>query len=236
MPIGPERYADLIISFSTHSLSNTLFTGDHYRSITNFILPATPRFLLDDSITDAQDGFESFVVLHTFSNRVGAKRTRVQHWKTCDAMKAQWPAIKGSRILFFRGYPSTTWLSQIGSYLNLDYEFLYQHLANPAHESIAEFYCLPPLSLVNTDTIQLTFTNLGYWDNHKSGIDLATARKTMEKEMKMFLRDFNTGTGLRTCDSIVRSFHLHDLKHFSVEQRVTISLIQREGLWTCELY
>lgn len=234
MASGPERYADLIVSFSTHSLSNTVFTGDHYRSITGFILPATPRILLDGSITDFQNGPESFVVLHTFSDRVGAKRTQVQSWKTCDDMKAQWPQIKGNRILFFRGYPSTAWLSQIGSYLDLDYELLYQHLANPAHESIAECYCLPPLSLVNTGTIQLTFTNLGCWDNHRSGIDLSSARKAMEKEMKMFLRDLNTGTGLRTCDSIVRSFHLHDLKHFSIEQRVTISLIQREGLWTCE--
>lgn len=35
-------------------------------------------------------------------------------------------------------------------------------------------------------------------------------------------------------DSIVREVHLYDLKHFSIEQTLSIKLIQSEGYWNCE--
>ena len=150
-------------------------------------------------------------------------------------LSKQWDALHGNRILFLRGYPSSKWLCRLGAKLNLDYDFLYQHFANSSQLSVAESHSLPPLSLIDTDTIQLTFTSIGSWDNYKSGINITTARKDFRREMKDFIKNLNSGQGISLGDSIVRNFHLHDLHHFSVEQIVSIKLLENEKFWACEL-
>ncbi|KAF2758786.1 hypothetical protein EJ05DRAFT_538090 [Pseudovirgaria hyperparasitica] len=136
------------------------------------------------------------------------------------------------RILFLRGYPSSEWLSYLGARLNLDYEYLFQHFAHSSHLESGDLLCLPPLSLIATNTIQLYFTTLGVWDNHQSEIGVTEARSKLALSFKSYMDDMIHGKGTKLCDSIVRSFHVHDLKHFSMDQQITIKLLRVEKSWT----
>lgn len=139
---------------------------------------------------------------------------------------------KGNRLVFLRGYPDARWLLRVGASLKLDYEFLYQHLANEAQINLSDMFCVPPLSLLNTGTIQLTFTSVGMWDNHSSGASLDSLRVLFNKDMKDYTNDVNRNRGISPGDSIVRSFSIYDLKHFAVEQKVTITFLQSQDYWT----
>lgn len=175
----------------------------------------------------------SFVTIHEFDRRQKKKR-QPKEYKLFNDLNEQWNEFRDNRVVFLRGYPSKEWLCQLGAKLNIDYEYLYQHMSTTSQMGVGENFCLPPLSLISSETIQLTFTSIGEWDNHGSRIDLETARVQLSREMKSFTEDLNTGRGVSVCDSIVRNFYLHDLKHYSIEQMITIKLLQFDGFWTCE--
>lgn len=226
-----QIYASIVFSFSFRPSGQTLFSGDHYQALSQFLVPGVTKPLQSDS----EDNHKStFVIVHEHKNN--GRRKHIHEFVSFDAFDSHWSGIQGNRILFLRGYPSAEWLCRLGGYLNLDYEFLHQHFSNSHQLCVSESYCLPPLSLVSTGTIQLTFTTIGLWDNHRSGIDLTTARAVFCREMKAFVKDLNSGQGFQTCHSIVRKFHLHDLKHFSIEQTVTIKLLQGSEHWTRKSY
>lgn len=78
----------------------------------------------------------------------------------------------------------------------------------------------------------MTFTSIGSWDNHVSGMDLTSSRSEFVEEFIAYSKDLNRNQEVRLGDSIVRSFYLYDLKHFSVEQILTIRLLQNDRYWT----
>ena len=231
MAIAHELYANVIFSFASRS-SETLYSGEHYRALAKFLVTDVGQPSLSYNAVNVQDGdAPEFVVAHVLRTGNGVKK-QIFLWKSYDDFANSWDTLEGNRLVFLRGYPSAEWLSRLGRKLSIDYEFLYQHFSNPTQLSVGEAHCLPPLSLLGTDSIQLTFTSIGSWDNHASGVDLATARTSFNEEMKAFTADLNRGLGPKTCDSIVRSFFLHDLKHFSIEQMLSIRLLVYEGNWT----
>lgn len=182
---------------------------------------------------DSQPRESNFAVLHDLvAVGVSNERRQVKTLTHLDEIEESLRKNKGNQVLFLRGYPEAEWLSHIGSCLSLDYEFMFQHVANETQLNLGDMFCLPPISVIETGTIQLTFTSMGMWDNHKSSTSLDAARIMLAKEMKAFTDDMNTGHGMKPCHSIVRSFFVHDLKHFSVEQKLTIKLLQFQNHWT----
>lgn len=173
----------------------------------------------------------SFATIHSLPCRKRGVLKSICQLNGAEELDDHWRQRTGNEIIFLQGYPSPEWISRLGDKLNVDYEFLYQHFANSSQLYVGENYCLPPLSIVGTDTIQITFTSIGSWDNHQSRIDLSTARRELDHEMRKYLEDLNKGKGIQPCDSVVRSFYLHDLKHFSIRQQVSITLIQEENSW-----
>lgn len=233
-----EKYADILFTFSRRQSAQTLFSGENYQVLSDFLGTSSDQAWLDDSLSNGSipdDDSSSFVVLHDLKIS-RSQRQRIHDCTSFSKFQDTWDELQGNRVLFLRGYPSREWLCRLGAKLDLDYEFLNRHFSNPDHRNLAENYCYPPLPLTCSNTIQLTITSVGVWDNYQSGIGLADARKSFEKEMKAYTMDMNRGRGLKTCDSVVRDFYLHDLKHFSIEQTLTINLIPRDGFWTSKLY
>lgn len=230
-----EVYAHRIFSFSLRRANETLFSGEYYEALAQFLIPSISRpSVISDAATE-DGGVCNFAVLHSVGiESTGNQGRRVHSLKSFVELDELWKKAQGNRLLFLRGYPSSGWLCRLGVKLDLDYEFLFQHFSNSSQLSLTESYSLPPLSLINTRTIQLTFTSIGSWDNYLSGIDLETVRAEMNKEMKEYTEELNRGQGLSLSDSIVRSFHVFDLKHFSIDQLVSIKLVENDRHWTRE--
>ncbi|KAH8598245.1 hypothetical protein B0O99DRAFT_684289 [Bisporella sp. PMI_857] len=228
-----EIYAHRIFSFSSRTPSERLYSGTHYRALSEFLIPNLGQSPHQGGTLTRANDLPSFVTIHTLNNGSnGSKRRDIYQCRSFDILSEKLDRLHGNRVVFLRGYPSSEWLCRLGAKLNLDYEFLYQHFANSSQLSVAESHSLPPLSLISTDTIQLTFTSIGSWDNHNSGINITTARREFRREMKEFVENLNSGQVTALCDSIVRSFYLHDLNYFSIEQMMSLKLLEHETFWT----
>jgi len=209
--------------------SQTLFSGEHYQALSDF-LGAGCDNLSDE---DRDDDGANFVVTHDLSIAPG-HTGRVRDFSSFAKFKESWEGVNGNRVLFLRGYPSRNWLCNLGAKLDLDFTFLNTHFSNPSQFNAAENLWYPAQPLTGSKTIQLTITSVGTWDNYRSAISLEEARRSFQKEMKAYILNVNKGHGLRTCDSVVRDFYLHDLNHFSFDQTVTLHLMQRDSAWTGE--
>ncbi|KAI1448212.1 hypothetical protein F5Y02DRAFT_414944 [Annulohypoxylon stygium] len=225
-----ETYALKLDTFAFHTHGNSLYTGEHYRVLSRFLIP--PTYPQGNGTANTNDDDFAFTVVHNFSHHKSSRRRETHEWKSYDAIEEQWKDIKDNCIVFLRGYPSQEWLCRLGVQLDIDYEFFYQHFSNPSQLILGENYCLPPLSLISTGTFQMTFTSIGSWDNHVSGMDLTSSRSEFVEEFIAYSKDLNRNQEVRLGDSIVRSFYLYDLKHFSVEQILTIRLLQNDRYWT----
>jgi len=232
--IADEKYADVLFAFSRRKSAQVLFSGESYKALSDFLGTSSDKDWLNDSTSTTDgilEGSAAFVVLHDL-NAAHSHRHRVHSISSFNTLLDVWQELRGNRVLFLRGYPSRQWLCRLGAKLDLDYDFLNTHFSNESQFNVAENYCYPLMPTFGSNTIRLTFTSLGVWDNYHSGIQLAEARKALHKEMKAYKIDLNKGEGLKTGHSIVRDFHLHDLRHFSIEQMLTISLMPHDGHWT----
>ncbi|KAM0237415.1 hypothetical protein ACHAP5_009045 [Fusarium lateritium] len=226
--VHPPAMMSTLSTFAFRKDGRSLFSGVHYEALSGLFERSnhSTRPQPDDQPTEF-----NFAVLHELPAVPGAKR-QIQALNLLGEIEDSLRKPQGNKILFLRGYPLTEWLSRIGSCLGLDYEFFFQHLANAAQLNLGDMFCLPPISVIRTGTIQLTFTSIGTWDNHKSSTSLEAARTALAKDMKTFTDDMNKGREIKPCDSMVRMFAAYDLKHFAIEQQVSIKLVQSQGHWT----
>ncbi|XEV01502.1 hypothetical protein FSHL1_006789 [Fusarium sambucinum] len=228
-----DAYKSTLSTFVPHQEGRSLFSGLHYEALSKlFDQPSTSTI----SRPVSQPSKADFAVLHELPAVSGARR-QVHTLTALDEIEETLRKSKVNKILFLRGYPATEWLSRIASCLGLDYEFLFQHMANGTQLNLSEMFCLPPIFVIGTGTIQLTFTSIGMWDNHKSRSSLEKARTDLAKEMKSFTDDVNMGgSRIAPCSTMVRSFSVHDLKHFSIEQQLTIKLLRFQNHWTIVMW
>jgi hypothetical protein len=226
-----EAYKSTLSTFAFRKDGRSLFSGLHYEALSGLFERSSHSI---GPQPDRPPTEFDFAVLHELPAVPGGKR-QIRSLNLIDDVEESLRKAQGNKILFLRGYPATEWLSRIGSCLGLDYEFFFQHLANAAQVNLGDMFCLPPISVIRTGTIQLTFTSIGTWDNHRSSTSLDAALTVLEKDMKTYTKNMNTGSVMKPCDSIVRTFAVYDLKHFAIEQQVTIKLVQSQGHWTSTL-
>lgn len=142
-----------------------------------------------------------------------------------------------SRVVFLQGFASPQWLNEIGSSLNVDPEFFYRHMvvpisslpnaARPGYNFSAPF---PSTS----DIVQFRICNTGAWDTSRSQFSVKELRDECAKSMGQHIEDFVKCRNLAVGDSIVRRFTIHDLENFTLEQRISMELIQSHQGWTSE--
>lgn len=174
-------------------------------------------------------------MLHTISKRSDLRD--VQQLRCVeDLLAKQASRVDENQVLFMKGHPDLEWLCEIGAMYDVDPDFFVQHFANAGQFGWAQNYSLPLLASPGTNTMCLTVSNLGFWDTHKSYASLNAVRQHCDREIEQYWSDWNRNRGIRPCDSLVRSFQLHDKQNFFLEQKISISLQKSaQGAWTCEL-
>ncbi|KAG9777941.1 hypothetical protein KCU88_g4375, partial [Aureobasidium melanogenum] len=149
--------------------------------------------------------------------------------------------IQGSRapgqLLFIAGYPSSELINRLSQEHNINPEFWRRHLESILAASAPTFedFKLPSATC---GVFQLRFWTIcsrpdGIGDEMAS---LESIRKDAETRMKEYKKCLTEGGELRSGDSIVRGYEVHDRKYFSIEQVVTIFLPEKrdDGRWTGE--
>lgn len=139
------------------------------------------------------------------------------------------------RMVFLRGFSSAQWLNCLGAQLDVDPEFLYRHLDGATGVTTATRSLAVPFSAPfpwSRDLMQLRVCNIGSWDPTETNLSLASLRQDCQSSFERHLEDFTHLKYFNTGDSTVRQFILHDVKNFSIEQRITIEVIHHTQPWS----
>jgi hypothetical protein len=150
------------------------------------------------------------------------------------------------RILFLRGLPSPKWVAQLGGRLQLDPQIWKTHLSylKPRHTSGRQTSS-HSAEIAARSSISIPIASIG------KRVDMhAGTKQTMEKERAAAAERmgsyfdtlssdnvFNSDSGWRVGDSVVRDFRLLDEEWFTISQMCTIHLsldIAQPRSWTCK--
>src|SRR3569833_514681 len=132
-------------------------------------------------------------------------------------------------LVFLRGYPSQTWLGEIGYLYRVSPDYWMQHLGflSPSADIFSHEHPLP--STRSHSIIQLRLGSIGARGRFRSpGYDRIEELRRQDAEgMIRYADQLAEGSGWKPGNSIVRQYVLHDREHFSIEQYVTIVLCLR---------
>ena len=138
-------------------------------------------------------------------------------------------------LLLLRGYPSPPWLASLGSHYCIEDEVWRQHL-DFLEPSSSDTFSHPALPSASCSILRLRVTTigsrgrLGHTDDR---VLVRQLRADAKRAMLQYRDSLRVGSGWRTGDSIVRDYTIHDMNHFSIDQRITICLIQVDRLRNC---
>lgn len=143
-----------------------------------------------------------------------------------------------SILLFLSGKGSPAWLSTVGWKCGVDPEFWLRHLGIHLEPNDNRFFTQPALPSSSQNIVRLKIPTIGYREHDEvySQKKLDNLRKVTQEEMQNYNMAFRQGIQTDTGISIVRSFAMHDLNHFSLEQEISLCVNEFGGGWIGEYY
>ncbi|KPM45190.1 hypothetical protein AK830_g1365 [Neonectria ditissima] len=214
----------------TSSGERPLFSGSHFFALVQLLSLPSIQQPVDYSSPDERSERRSLATAHILSTPDWS-HSNIKFLKTPSEMNLLLDENSSNGVLFLRGYPSAEWLSHLGRRFDLEYDFLYGHFAQSFQLHVGDDFCFPPLSVHGSDMIQLVFTSIGTAENYNSSASLTEVRRSVNLEMRNYVAEFSKGN-LTMGDSVIRDFHLHDLNHFSIEQKISLQLVKGAKVWT----
>ena len=233
--VKPHEYAQKVRDHSQTSISNSLYSGQRYESLAQFLWEpyqfASGRISLNRSKSEQAEGFATFCEFNDDIPPILAP--------------LKWPLSQGQNgntpprncLLFLRGYPSATWLNELGARYKIDPEFFHRHLSflsNDQHNFRPTPFVLPSSQ---STIFQLTVTSIGVQESRRH-TSTHLDRIDLTKKMEAYLHSLKIGQGWRCRESVVRSFNTHSEKEFSIEQAVTVYVASTDketerwlGIW-----
>ncbi|KAK8099619.1 uncharacterized protein PG998_012860 [Apiospora kogelbergensis] len=218
--LDPNKYRKLITKHSTITISTSIFSGHEYEALADFLNET------GSNPVRRHNDIENEAIAYTW---LGEKEATPKY---IGRELPQFPSSSGT-LVFLRGYQTPRRILEIGSAYRLDPEFFQRHL-DFLHRSRR-----PKQSLVSRipssqkAILRLSITTVGRLDRSLFK-DINKARTEASRRMEAYLRSLkayqhNSG------DSIVRTFAMHDLKEFSIEQMATIIICKKpkDNAWLC---
>lgn len=127
-----------------------------------------------------------------------------------------------SHVLFMAGYPTSEWLTTIGSLIQVDPQHYERHLSFLYRQS---YYTSPSLPSTEQNIIFLRFITLGRrYSKGNTQEHIDRLRKHGASEMEQYQHYLKLNREVKPGDSIVRRYSVLDDEHFSIEQDISVSL------------
>jgi hypothetical protein len=222
-----EEYANAVKTHARQTASDSLYPGQNYENLSQYLLqPYLERGYRDQlpaRASKSQD--ECFATLYDLGAKQAEPIQSFQHVEDFDQV-AHLGDSESSHLLFLRGNPTPEWLNTIGYKCNVDPEFFLRHLDFRATAGKPDYFSLPSLPSSASNILRLHWTTIGsrrvYGRDKHDQEEIEFLRQDSAKTMARYLHEICVGHHMKTCDSIVRRFAVHDEIHFSLEQDVSI--------------
>ncbi|OCL09817.1 hypothetical protein AOQ84DRAFT_387904 [Glonium stellatum] len=212
--LDPSSYAELILWHAKTNASNSLYQGQDWRDLVDWLNRAS----IPCTVSLSKPGFAWIYVLPHNPPRQTVRGSELS-LPLCDTL--QLSPSDGNVLIFLRGYPSPEWLKEIGARFNIDPEAFYRHLTF-FHQRVALMRQAPfKLPSSQRSIFQLNLTTVGQYASAR-GDSLSKIRAYAAREMERYKVGMRNPTCWGLGNSIVRSFDVHNESVFSLEQLVTI--------------
>ncbi|TQB74716.1 hypothetical protein MPDQ_004367 [Monascus purpureus] len=224
--LSPSAYISAMKFHASQTLRTSTHPGSHLKGVANYLGKEEPqksacptgtlytiRLPADSSTTEKY--------LKHFNDP-----SELEQLLSIEEDGREKPA-KQSHILFLAGYPSPKLLATIGSMIQVDPEHYRRHLD---FLSLSELFPYPTLPSASDNIITLPFVTIGHSStNTRLQGCIDKLRQDSDRKMKDYLHDLCLARTVRTGDSIVRRYLVHNAEYFSIEQRMSISLNSYEN-------
>ncbi|MCJ1248406.1 hypothetical protein MMC30_005623 [Trapelia coarctata] len=224
-----DVFEEKIVSHSSQSSRSSLYPGQSYIGLANYLRQRLPSSASEDWRNPAllprpkPPKAESFAVLHDFGRNSN-------HIKSFDADEGlhdfdEYPIpAEGGLLLFMRGYPSPEWLKLIGVKYEVDPEFYQRHLQFQTLASgIRDHFATPSLPSTRTHIFDLCFSSIVSRDTEGPSYgpeDLRELRQQSADATTKYHRDLKYLASVG--DSVVRRHSILSKQLCVVEQTVSV--------------
>ncbi|CAG7964269.1 unnamed protein product [Penicillium salamii] len=241
LKVTPEDYTRAIISLSRRLSGTSIFPGNNYIDIREWMLQdrrlLNPARLEDDKILFASNSEQPHDLVVVYSSR--ERKWDVEHYRQeqHEAFYASNSAPVGGsgQIVFIRGFISPSWVSAIGSKYNVDPEFFRRHMDYLSASVERHSYGFPSLASSSNNIFRLCISTLLHRDNF-GGQDLRSQRSNQSAELSAYKIQQLGSTKVSCGDSVVRE-HSTVCSSFSViEQWISLCITKTNGSWAGKRY
>jgi hypothetical protein len=243
--VTPKEYREAISFHAKQTARNNPYPGQNFEDLDIFLQrpnnhrPIPSNTLCSPStvatLYTLQDAAKTPILT---ANSAGIYRG-INHLDTpsqlSQLLRSTGSGQSNSYVLFLAGYPTQDWLTTIGSLFKVDPEHYQRHLIFLSRQP---YFTIPSLPSAAENIITLRFITIGR--RHSSEISqhhIDRLRDDGAREMDFYQHDLKLGRGenIKSGDSIVRRYLVHDAAYFTIEQEISISLNYFEKQWVGKL-
>ncbi|KAL7926930.1 hypothetical protein ACQKWADRAFT_93152 [Trichoderma austrokoningii] len=232
----PEDYTRAIISLSRRYSSTSVFPGNNFVGIAEWMLQS--RILLqstspkEDAALYASKSNDHHDLVIVYNS--GEKKWDVQQYsqREFEAFSAVTSASAGStaQVVFIRGFISPAWVSAIGSKYGIDPEFFRRHMDFLSASIERHAYSTPSLPSSSTNLFRLCVNTLLHRDVF-GGQDLQLQRSNQATELAAYKIQQLGSTRVSCGDSLVREYSTVCSIFSVVEQWISLCITRTESGW-----
>ncbi|TVY55718.1 hypothetical protein LCER1_G002772 [Lachnellula cervina] len=234
--LTPENYTRAIISLSRRYSSTSVFPGNNYVDIGEWLLQ--DRRLLnstkseEDATLFASKSEQPHDLVVVYDS--GERKWDVQNYsqEQHEAFSAATSVSAGSsgQMVFIRGFISPSWVSAIGSKYNIDPEFFRRHMDFLSASIDRHAYSFPSLASSSNNIFRLCVNTLLHRDDF-GGQDLQSQRS--DQSIKLGIYKIQQLGSSRVCcgDSLVREYSTVCSCFSVIEQWISICITKTDKGW-----
>lgn len=224
-----RQYAERVLRETSRTSTDPLYSGQHLEDVSEYLRQPTRS-------TDYEPGpGRPFVHLYNLDHLHSGpqKYSRPGDFESeCERQRGeQWHK---AGLLFLTGHATPAWLNAVGGEFDISPLHLRRHL-NFRPSLKLNTYAFPTLPSASSNVLTLTIPTIGHIEPQRAEVksaELQAIRRLCDsrvQEQSRVLEFQNTATA---GEPVIRRLYLHDMNTFTIEQDITISLVESEGRWT----
>ncbi|TVY21055.1 hypothetical protein LARI1_G001254 [Lachnellula arida] len=233
---GPENYTRAIISLSRRYSSTSVFPGNNYvdlgewllqdRSLLNSAKPEEDATLFASKSEQPHD----LVVVYDSGERKWDVQNYSQEQHEAFSAATSVSAGGSGQMVFIRGFISPSWVSAIGSKYNIDPEFFRRHMDFLSASIDRHAYSFPSLASSSNNIFRLCVNTLLHRDDF-GGQDLRSQRSDQSTKLGIYKIQQLGSTRVCCGDSLVREYSTVCSCFSVIEQWISICITKTDKGW-----
>jgi len=237
--VTTENYARAIASLSRRYSSTSVFPGNNYVDIREWLLQDRsllgPKTSEEDAplfLSKSEKPHDLVVVYNSGEKKWDVRQySQEQHdaFSVATSVQAEGPG----QLVFIRGFISPSWVSTIGSKYGIDPEFFRRHMDFLSASIDRHAFGFPSLASSSDNIFRLCVSTIFHRDNF-SGHDPRSQRLDHSTDLDRYKIQQLGSTRVCSGDSVVREYSTVSPNFSVMEQWISLCLAKTERGWAGE--